>query len=69
MCSGHSNGVSPGGHISPMLRLTSDGRLVGQRLDRIGLTGLRLGTRRETEEDEETDLGVDFCLTWDSDPR
>lgn len=52
-----------------MLRLTSDGRLVGQRLDRIGLTGLRLGTRRETEEDSETDLGVDFCLTWDSDPR
>ena len=53
-----------------MLRLTSDGRLVGQRLDRIGLTGLRLGTRREAEEEvEETDLGVDFCLTWDSDPR
>ena len=60
-----------------MLRLTLDGRLVGQRLDRTGLTGMRFGTRWFKEaanqtspaQVEETDLGVDFCLTWDSDPR
>ena len=74
---GHSNGFSDGGHVSPMLRLTLDGRLVGQRLDRTGLTGMRFGTRWFKEaanqtspaQVEETDLGVDFCLTWDSDPR
>jgi len=92
-------------HSSAFLRINATGRLVGQHMDKIGLSNLRMGRElpeppaeeRHTEEEEEeqeeeeydydssyedlrkepqlpppaeeTDLGVDFCLTWSADPR
>merc|ERR1719234_49712 len=63
---------------SPLLRINDDGQLVGKHLDFFGSTDwLRLGMplpRRFKENQslpvvEETELGVDFCLTWSADPR
>ena len=63
---------------SPFLRINQDGQLVGKHLDYFGSTdSLRLGMhlpRRFKEEQslpevKETELGVDFCLTWSTDPR
>ena len=63
---------------SPFLRINQDGQLVGKHLDYFGSTdSLRLGLhlpRRFREYQslpvvEETELGVDFCLTWSTDPR
>merc|ERR1719180_636015 len=71
-------------YTSAFLRINPVGQLVGQHMDQIGLSNLRMG--RELPEEhhsgggprkeptlpppaEETDLGVDFCLTWSSDPR
>jgi len=71
-------------YSSAFLRINATGRLVGQHMDEIGLSNLRMG--RELPEErhsgggprkepqlpppaEETDLGVDFCLTWSTDPR
>ena len=63
---------------SPFLRINEEGRLVGKHLDFFGSTDfLRLGMElpRRFRDDqslpvvEETELGVDFCLTWSIDPR
>ena len=63
---------------SPFLRINNKGQLVGRHLDFFGSTDwLRLGMElpRRFREDqslplvEETELGVDFCLTWSTDPR
>ena len=70
---------------SPRLRINSEGKLVGRHLSVFGSTDmLRLGISSfgiSPEEDcegeecklrplaQETELGVDFCLTWSIDPR
>merc|ERR1712130_146699 len=63
---------------SPFLRINEKGELVGKHLDYFGSTdSLRLGMHlpRRFRDDqslpvvEETELGVDFCLTWSTDPR
>ena len=63
---------------SAHLRINEEGKLVGRHLDFFGSTDwLRLGMelpRRFKQNQslpvvEETELGVDFCLTWSTDPR
>jgi len=63
---------------SARLRINEKGHLVGSHLDFFGSTNwLRLGMKlpRRFKQNqslpvvEETELGVDFCLTWSTDPR
>ena len=70
---------------SPLLRINDEGKLVGRHLSIFGSTDrLRWGTDLpiSSEDDcegeecqlrsplaQETELGVDFCLTWSFDPR
>merc|ERR1719209_878760 len=68
---------------SAFLRINPIGRLVGQHIDDIGISNLRMGGELPEERHrsprnsppqlpplaEETDLGIDFCLTWSADPR
>jgi len=60
---------------SPLLRINEEGKLVGRHLSIFGSTDrlrqvLYFPDGCETEEcSQETELGVDFCLTWSTDPR
>ena len=54
---------------SPLLRLNREGNLVGKHLHKFGSTD-RMRHRIEfSEMGQESELGVDFCLTWTTDPR
>ena len=71
---GHSRRYGPE-VTSPLLRLNEEGKLVGRHLSIFGSTDrlrrvlhFRHGCRGE-ECSRETELGVDFCLTWSTDPR
>jgi len=75
------NGQSSGGSFrkgfsSPLLRINEAGHLAGRDLDVISLSNLRLGKSvssgpgaEEPPLGNETELDVDFCLTWNTDPR
>ena len=70
---------------SPRLRINSEGKLVGRHLSVFGSTdrlrwgiGLPISSEDDCEGEEckltpllaqETELGVDVCLTWNIDPR
>ena len=63
---------------SALLRINDKGQLVGKHLDFFGSTdwlrlGMHLPRRFRFNQSlpvvEETELGVDFCLTWSTDPR
>jgi len=70
---------------SPLLRINDEGKLVGRYLGVFGSTdrlrwgiGLPISSEEDCEGEEcqlrpplaqETELGVDFCLTWSFDPR
>merc|ERR1719234_1837624 len=75
------NGQSSGttwrkGYSTPLLRINEAGLLVGRDLDVISLSNLRIGKpvaagpgAEEPPLGNETELDVDFCLTWNTDPR
>ena len=56
---------------SPLLRLNSEGNLVGKHLHKFGSTDrMRFSVEFSgSEMGQEAELGVDFCLTWTTDPR
>ena len=79
-CAGQSSGntwKSPSRpYTSPHLRINQAGRLAGRNLDVISLSNLRIGKvvlagpgSEEPPLGNETELNVDFCLTWSTDPR
>ena len=65
------------GHISPQLRINNAGRLAGRGLEVMGLSNLQIGrmvpsgpgVEWNPHLGNETELDVDFCLTWSIDPR
>ena len=65
---------------SSFLRINEEGKLVGRHLDFFGSTdlhrsrGMHVPNATSLEDirisgSPETELGVDFCLTWNIDPR
>ena len=65
---------------SSFLRINDEGKLVGRHLDFFGSTdlhrsrGMHVPNASSLEDirisdSPETELGVDFCLTWNIDPR
>ena len=65
---------------SSFLRINDEGKLVGRHLDFFGSTdlhrsrGMHVPNASSLEDIRisdapETELGVDFCLTWNIDPR
>ena len=65
---------------SSFLRINEEGKLVGRHLDFFGSTdlhrsrGMHVPNATSLEDigisdAPETELGVDFCLTWNIDPR
>ena len=65
---------------SSFLRINDEGKLVGRHLDFFGSTdlhrsrGMHVPNATSLEDirisdSPETELGVDFCLTWNIDPR
>ena len=77
LCPGQSSGTTwRKGYSSPLLRINEAGLLVGRDLDVISLSNLRIGKTvasgpgaEEPPLGNETELNVDFCLTWNTDPR
>ena len=65
------------GHISPQLRINKAGRLAGRGLEVMGISNLQIGRMVPSGPGvewppplgNETELDVDFCLTWSFDPR
>ena len=65
------------GHISPQLRINKAGRLAGRGLEVMGISNLQIGrmvpsgpgVEWNPHLGNETELDVDFCLTWSIDPR
>ena len=64
------------GYVSPLLRINEAGQLAGRNLDMISLSNLRIGKpvwggdgSEKPPLGNETELNVDFCLTWNTDPR
>ena len=54
---------------SPLLRLNREGNLVGKHLHKFGSTDRMIDEFPGSAMGQETELGVDFCLTWTTDPR
>ena len=65
------------GHISAQLRINKAGRLAGRGLEVMGISNLQIGrmvpsgpgVEWNPHLGNETELDVDFCLTWSFDPR